>query len=113
LDLNGNGPVRVADLAERSVCLDRFDHLKYLVQSRFGSFLYFAAIYTGLGENRMALDWPDRAYTERNDRLVSLGSEPMADPLHSDPRIARLLANIGAHLTVRQDSPEAGGIPAQ
>ena len=38
-----------------------------------------------------------RAYTERNDRLVYLGSEPMADPLRSDPRFARLLAKIGVH----------------
>jgi TolB-like protein/Flp pilus assembly protein TadD len=71
------------------------DDLQHLAQSRYVSSLYFAAIYTGLGENSTALDWLDRAYTERNDRLVYLGSEPMADPLRSDPRFARLLAKIG------------------
>jgi TolB-like protein/tetratricopeptide (TPR) repeat protein len=71
--------------------------LNRLAQSRYVSSLYFAAVYTGLGENRTALDWLDRAYTERNDRLVYLGSEPMADPLRSDPRFARLLAKIGVH----------------
>lgn len=73
------------------------DDLQHLAQTRYVSSLYFAAIYTGLGENHTALDWLDRAYTERNDRLVYLGSEPMADPLRSDPRFARLLAKIGVH----------------
>jgi TolB-like protein/Flp pilus assembly protein TadD len=69
--------------------------LQHLAQSRYISSLYFAAVYTGLGENRTALDWLDRAYKERNDRLVYLGAEPMADPLRSDPRFAQLLAKIG------------------
>ena len=73
------------------------DDLQHLAQSRYVSSLYFAGIYTGLGENSSALDWLDRAYGERNDRLVYLGSEPMADPLRSDPRFVRLLAKIGAH----------------
>jgi len=71
--------------------------LHYLAQSRYVSSLYFAAVYTGLGENRTALDWLDRAYKERNDRLVYLGTEPMADPLRSDPRFAQLMAKIGLH----------------
>ncbi len=71
--------------------------LQRLAHSRYVSSLYFAAVYTGLGENRTALDWLDRAYKERNDRLVYLGTEPMADPLRSDPRFAQLLATIGVH----------------
>jgi TolB-like protein len=71
--------------------------LQHLAQTRYVSSLYFAAVYTGLGEDHTALDWLDRAYTERNDRLVYLGSEPMADPLRSDPRFVRLLAKIGVH----------------
>lgn len=71
--------------------------LQRLAQSRYVSSLYFAAVYTGLGENRTALDWLDRAYKERNDRLVYLGAEPMADPLRSDPRFMQLLAKIGVH----------------
>jgi TolB-like protein len=71
--------------------------LQDLAQTRYVSSLYFAAVYTGLGEDHTALDWLDRAYTERNDRLVYLGSEPMADPLRSDPGFVRLLAKIGVH----------------
>lgn len=64
---------------------------------RYVSSLYFSAIYAGLGENNTALDWLDRAYTERNDRLVYLGAEPMADPLRSDARFIQLMAKIGVH----------------
>lgn len=69
--------------------------LQHLAQSRYVSSLYFAAIYTGLGENNTALDWLDRAYEERNDRLVYLGAEPLADPLRSDPRFVKLMTKLG------------------
>jgi len=69
--------------------------LQDLAQSRYVSSLYFAVIYTGLGEKATAIDWLDRAYRERNDRLVYLGVEPMADPLRGDPRFAQLLHKIG------------------
>jgi Flp pilus assembly protein TadD len=69
--------------------------LQDLAQSRHVPPLYFAAIYLGLGETSTALDWLDRAYKERNDRLVYLGVDPIADPLRGDPRFAQLLHKIG------------------
>jgi TolB-like protein/tetratricopeptide (TPR) repeat protein len=69
--------------------------LQHVAQSRYVSSLYFAAIYTGLGERATALDWLDRAYNERNDRLVYLGLDPIADPLRSEPRFTELLHKIG------------------
>ncbi len=69
--------------------------LQRLAQSRYVSSLYFATVHTGLGEKDAALDWLDRAYNERNDRLVYLGAEPMADPLYSEPRFQQLLNKIG------------------
>ncbi|HKW36002.1 MAG TPA: tetratricopeptide repeat protein [Candidatus Acidoferrum sp.] len=69
--------------------------LQHLAQSRYVSSLYFAMVYLGLGENSNALDWLDRAYKERTDRLVYLGAEPMADPLRSEPRFTQLLHKIG------------------
>ena len=68
--------------------------LQRLSQSRYVSSLYFAAIYIGLGEKTKALDWLDRAYQERNDRLVYLNVEPMADPLRSEPRFQALLKQL-------------------
>ena len=69
--------------------------LQHLAQSRYVSSLYFAAVYTGLGDKSTALDWLDRAYQERSDRLVYLGVDPIADPLRSDPRFTQLLHKIG------------------
>ena len=69
--------------------------LQLLSQSRYVSSLYFAAIYTGLGEHPQALDRLDRAYQERSDYLVYLGVDPIADPLRSEPRFTQLLHKIG------------------
>jgi TolB-like protein/Flp pilus assembly protein TadD len=68
--------------------------LQLLRQSRYVSALYFAAVYTGLGEKSTALDWLDRAYRERNDRLVYLNVDPMADPLRSEPRFRDLMRRL-------------------
>src|SRR6267154_1381043 len=68
--------------------------LKQLAQKRYVSAIYFACIYTGLGDNKMAMDWLDKAFRERNDRLVYLNVDPMADPLRSEPRFRDLMARL-------------------
>jgi tetratricopeptide (TPR) repeat protein len=68
--------------------------LRLLARSRYVSSFYYAAIYTGLGEKSKALEWLERAFEERNDRLVYLGMEPVADPLRSIPRFNELLRKI-------------------
>jgi tetratricopeptide (TPR) repeat protein len=68
--------------------------LQHLAQSRYVSSLYFAGVYTGLGEKSTALDWLDKAYKERNDRLVYLNVDPMADPLRSEPRFQNLMKRL-------------------
>jgi TolB-like protein/Flp pilus assembly protein TadD len=57
--------------------------------------IYFAVIYIGLNRKDDAFHWLDKAYDERCEYLVYLGSEPLADPLRSDPRFAHLLSRIG------------------
>ena len=68
--------------------------LQLLRQSRYVSALYFAGIYTGLGEKSTALDWLDKAYQERNDRLVYLNVDPMADSLRSEPRFRDVMKRL-------------------
>ncbi len=68
--------------------------LQLLAKSRYVSSLYIAAIYTGLGEKSTALDWLDKAYKERNDRLLYLNVDPMADPLRSEPRFRDLMSRL-------------------
>jgi TolB-like protein/tetratricopeptide (TPR) repeat protein len=68
--------------------------LQRLAKTRYVSAIYFAGIYTGLGEKSTALDWLDKAYKERNDRLVYLNVDPMADPLRSEPRFQDLMKRL-------------------
>jgi TolB-like protein/tetratricopeptide (TPR) repeat protein len=68
--------------------------LQRLSKTRYVSALYFAGVYTGLGEKSTALDWLEKAYKERNDRLVYLNVDPMADPLRSEPRFQDLMKRL-------------------
>jgi len=56
---------------------------------------YFAVVYIGLNRKDEAFRWLDKAYNERCEYLVYLGSEPLADSLRGDPRFSRLLSRIG------------------
>lgn len=57
--------------------------------------LYIALIYIGLGDKNQAFLWLDKAVEERSEYLVYLPTEPMADPLRSDPRFRVLLERVG------------------
>ena len=69
--------------------------LQRLAAGRYVPALYFAALYTGLGDTSQALTWLNRAYQERSDYLVYLKVEPMADPLRAHPQFQQLLRRIG------------------
>lgn len=71
------------------------NELRRLAGSRYVSPLYFAAVHTGLGELDKALEWLERAFHERTDRLVYLGVDPIADPLRSIAGFNQLLRKIG------------------
>ena len=59
--------------------------------------LYFAAVYTGLGDKDHTFEWLQKAYSEQNDRLVYLGVDPIADSLRTDPRFQNLMNRSGLH----------------
>jgi TolB-like protein/Tfp pilus assembly protein PilF len=69
--------------------------LQTLAQSRYVPAIYFAVMQVGLGEKDAAFTWFDKAVKERNDRLVYLAVDPMADPLRTEPRFRKLLSSIG------------------
>jgi TolB-like protein/cytochrome c-type biogenesis protein CcmH/NrfG len=69
--------------------------LQQLGGPRYISPLYFAAVYTGLGEKSNALDWLEKAFEERNDRLIYLGVDPISDPLRSEARFRDLVRRVG------------------
>lgn len=69
--------------------------LRQMSGTRYVPSLYAALVYTGLGDKDQAFAWFDRAYAERCDYLVYLPTDPMADPLRSDPRFPALLERLG------------------
>ena len=69
--------------------------LKEISTRKYVPAVYFAVVYIGLNRKDDAFNWLDKAYDERCEYLVYLGSEPLADPLRGDPRFSRLLRRIG------------------
>jgi len=69
--------------------------LRQLSGNRYVPSLYIAMVYTGLGDKNEAFAWLDKAYAERCEYLVYLPTDPMADPLRSDPRFPVLLGRLG------------------
>jgi DNA-binding winged helix-turn-helix (wHTH) protein/TolB-like protein/Tfp pilus assembly protein PilF len=53
-----------------------------------------AQVHLGLGDNESALAALERAYSEKDVRMVFLGVEPMWGPLHTDRRFVALLKRM-------------------
>jgi len=79
---------------DRAGALMAATELQHLSQSRYVSPLYFAAVDIGLGQKKSALDFLDKAYKERTDRLVYLNVDPMADPLRDEGRFRDLMTRL-------------------
>ena len=69
--------------------------LEKMRSKRYVAALYIALVWTGLGDRDRAFQWLDQAYEEDCEYLVYLSTEPMADPLRSDPRFPQLLQKLG------------------
>jgi serine/threonine-protein kinase len=55
----------------------------------------FAYIYAGLGDKERAFEWLEKGYTERDDTLTKLKTDPLFDSLRSDPRYTDLMRRVG------------------
>jgi tetratricopeptide (TPR) repeat protein len=69
--------------------------LESMRSQRYVAALYIALVWTGLGDRDRAFQWLDQAYDEDCEYLVYMSTEPMADPLRSDPRFPQLLQKLG------------------
>ncbi len=69
--------------------------LEQMRGQRYVAAIYIALVWTGLGDRDRAFQWLDKAYDEDCEYLVYLPTEPMADPLRSDPRFEQLLQKLG------------------
>jgi tetratricopeptide (TPR) repeat protein len=54
-----------------------------------------ADVYATIGETDEAFAWLERGYRERDPIMAELKSNPVVDPLRSDPRFDDLLRRIG------------------
>ena len=56
---------------------------------------FYAMIYVGLGDKTRAFAALDRAYEAHSWYMATIGVDPKLDPLRSDPRFDKLLAEVG------------------
>ena len=56
---------------------------------------FFSFIYIGLSDNENAINWLEKAYEERSPMLMYLNTNPIYDPLRSDPRFIELENKMG------------------
>jgi hypothetical protein len=68
--------------------------LQQISSDRYVPSVYIALIYLGLGDNNQAFAWLDKAYDERCEYLIYLRTDPMAEPLRTDPRLAAFLERM-------------------
>jgi eukaryotic-like serine/threonine-protein kinase len=64
-------------------------------KTQYVSPMWFADRFLELQDNEQALAWLEKAFRERNERLVYLKMNPSYDPLRSDLRFQDLLRRIG------------------
>jgi TolB-like protein/Tfp pilus assembly protein PilF len=100
--LSGNHPAMLMGLGNmygaagrRAEAMQILQQFEGMAKTRYVPAVYFAGVYTGLGEKDKAFQWLHTAYQQRTDYLIYLNVEPMADPLRSDPRFKDLLRRIG------------------
>jgi serine/threonine-protein kinase len=79
---------------KRAEALKILDQLEIASKQRYIPSLYFAIVYSGLGEKDQALEWLEKAYQEHDFRLVWIGCDPSFDSLRSDARFKGLLKKM-------------------
>lgn len=101
MELSHSSPLTISALAHAyALSGDHAEAIKLLAQlqarskKQYVSPYYVAVVYLGLGKNDVAMDWLEKAYTDRSNGLVFLKVEPELDPLRTNPRFAALQARL-------------------
>ena len=71
------------------------DELTALANERYIPPLNVAMVHNGLGDDDEAIAWLERAYEERDVRLVYVCVDPKWDRLREDPRFSLILERMG------------------
>jgi TolB-like protein/DNA-binding winged helix-turn-helix (wHTH) protein/Tfp pilus assembly protein PilF len=101
VELSNSSPLTLSALAHayalsgnHAEALKMLAQLHSLSKKQYVSPFYIAVVYLGLGKNELAMDWLEKAYTDRSNGLVFLKVEPELDPLRSNPRFLALQAKL-------------------
>lgn len=68
---------------------------QYKAGANFRAPYEVAELYADLGDKDHAFEWLNTAYQEHSAGLIRLRTDPILDPLRSDPRYAELVRKIG------------------
>ena len=79
---------------ERGRAAGVLDELERTAQHQYVPAVYFAGIYSALGDSDQSVNWLRKAYDERSDYMVYLRTDPWADSLRGDSRFKELLQRI-------------------
>ncbi len=85
----------LAEAGKKGEAAKILEQLQTLSKQGSPQALQIAAVYLGLGERNLALDWLDKAYDERDAGVVLLKVYSVWDNLRSEPRFIALLKKIG------------------
>ena len=99
--LSGGAPMFAATLGYARARLGQREEARQILRQladaakeQYTPSMAFAVVHVGLGENDQALNWLEKAYEERFNRLAYLRLEPVWDALRPDPRFTDLLRRI-------------------
>ena len=70
------------------------DELLNLSKTHYVPPYHFAVVYNGLGERDKALDYLEKAFTEKNVLMVFLKVEPTWNNLRDEPRFVDLMRHM-------------------
>lgn len=101
VELSHSSPLTISALAHAEALSGNHAAAKKLLtqldglsKKQYVSPFYVATVYLGLGRNDEAMNWLEKAYTDRSNGLVFLKVEPELDPLRTNPRFAALQSRL-------------------
>jgi TolB-like protein/DNA-binding winged helix-turn-helix (wHTH) protein/Tfp pilus assembly protein PilF len=101
LELSHSSPLTISALAHAEALSGNhaaanklLAQLEALSKKQYVSPFYVAIVYLGLGKNEVAMNWLEKAFTDRSNGLVFLKVEPELDPLRTNPRFVTLQSRL-------------------
>ncbi len=102
VELSQNSPMFLSRLAyglgisgNRGKALKMLDQLTRISEDTFVSPFSMAIIHLGLGDNEKAIPYLEKAFAEKMYHMLLLKTDPLFEPVRSDPRIRKLLLKLG------------------